>query len=195
MGGLVSLFVNGLINYGFTALFTPIIYHFGWSYAVLSLAFSLRTMEAGIAAPIIGIIADKIGPRKVTFIGVFVTGLGVILLSRVDSLVMFYLAFIMISIGLSGCAGHVQMIAVANWFRKNAGKAIGLLSMGIGAGGLLVPMVIWLIAQYNWQTTLVILGVGMWIVCLPLSLVVRHKPEQYGYLPDGEMFYPCLRIK
>jgi len=147
-------------------------------------------MEAGIAAPIIGIIADKIGPRKVTFIGVFVTGLGVILLSRVDSLVMFYLAFIMISIGLSGCAGHVQMIAVANWFRKNAGKAIGLLSMGIGAGGLLVPMVVWLIAQYNWQTTLVILGVGMWIVCLPLSLVVRHKPEQYGYLPDGETVLP-----
>jgi MFS family permease len=26
----------------------------------------------------------------------------------------------------------------------------------------------------------------MWAIGLPLSLLIRHKPEQYGYLPDGE---------
>ena len=30
-------------------------------------------------------------------------------------------------------------------------------------------------------------GLGMWGIGLPLSLLVRHKPEQYGYLPDGEV--------
>ncbi|MFC2059244.1 MFS transporter [Chloroflexota bacterium] len=189
-GGLVSLFANGLINNGFTALFTPIVTYFGWSYAALSLAFSLRAMEVGIAAPIVGTIADKVGPRKVTTIGVFITGLSVILLSQVNSLGMFYLVVVLVSIGLSGCAGHIQMIAVAHWFRKRAGTATGLLSMGIGAGGFLVPMVVWLVSQYDWRAALILLGVGMWIICLPLSLLIRHKPEQYGYLPDGDTGIP-----
>ncbi|MFC1974307.1 MFS transporter [Chloroflexota bacterium] len=189
-GGLISLFSNGIVNNGFTALFTPIVYHFGWSYAVVSIAFSLRATEVGIAAPFLGFIADKVGPRKVAFTGAFVTGWGMIWLSRVDSLAMFYLAFAVVSLGLSGCAGFIHMIAVANWFNKKVGTATGLLAIGQGAGGLLVPAVVWLVALYDWQTTLVILGIVMWVVCLPLSLVIRHKPEQYGYLPDGETNLP-----
>jgi len=26
----------------------------------------------------------------------------------------------------------------------------------------------------------------MWLLGIPLSFLIRHKPEQYGYLPDGE---------
>lgn len=31
-----------------------------------------------------------------------------------------------------------------------------------------------------------IFGFGAWGILLPLSLLFRHKPEQYGYLPDGD---------
>jgi OFA family oxalate/formate antiporter-like MFS transporter len=41
--------------------------------------------------------------------------------------------------------------------------------------------------MYEWRMTLVFLTIGLLALCLPLSLLVRHKPEQYGYLPDGEM--------
>jgi MFS family permease len=30
----------------------------------------------------------------------------------------------------------------------------------------------------------------MWLIPLPLSLLLRHRPEQYGYLPDGEKQNP-----
>ncbi|MFC1926210.1 MFS transporter [Chloroflexota bacterium] len=189
-GGLLSLFSNGIVNNGFTALFTPIVAHFGWSYAAVSLAFSFRAAEVGITAPLVGIIADKVGPRKVAFTGVFISGWALIWLSRVESLTMFYLAFVLLSVGLSGCAGYIQMIAVANWFRRKVGTATGVLTVGQGAGGFLVPAVVLLVALYDWQATLIILGIGMWVICLPLSLVIRHKPEQYGYLPDGEASVP-----
>ena len=26
----------------------------------------------------------------------------------------------------------------------------------------------------------------MWIICIPLSLIARSRPEDYGYLPDGD---------
>jgi MFS family permease len=31
----------------------------------------------------------------------------------------------------------------------------------------------------------IVLAIGMVIVILPMSLIFRHKPEDYGYLPDG----------
>ena len=51
---------------------------------------------------------------------------------------------------------------------------------------MIVPVVVWLIDLYQWRTTLIILGLGMWILGVPLSFVIRDKPEQYGYLPDGK---------
>ena len=64
---------------------------------------------------------------------------------------------------------------------------MGLYTLGAGVGGAtLVPLIGWLISQYGWRITVVILGIGAWCIIIPLSLVLRHKPEQYGYVPDGE---------
>jgi OFA family oxalate/formate antiporter-like MFS transporter len=79
------------------------------------------------------------------------------------------------------------MTAVANWFRKKVGIALGVVGSGIGAGGLMVLLIVRLIDLYQWRTTLIILGLGMWTIGIPLSLVVRNRPEHYGYLPDGEL--------
>jgi sugar phosphate permease len=79
------------------------------------------------------------------------------------------------------------MTAVAQWFRRNVGKAIGLVACGFGAGGILIPAVVWLIDLYGWRIALIILGLGMWVLGIPLSFVILHKPEHYGYLPDGEV--------
>jgi len=64
--------------------------------------------------------------------------------------------------------------------------ATGIVVSGFALGGLLVPLIAVLIDVFGWRMAVVNLGLGMWAICLPLSFVVRHKPEQYGYLPDGE---------
>jgi MFS family permease len=77
------------------------------------------------------------------------------------------------------------MTAVASWFRRRVGIATGIAVSGFGLGGLLVPLLVGLIDAYDWRATVIILGIGMLLVLLPLSLVFRHRPEQYGYEPDG----------
>jgi len=184
---LIALYVSGIIFYGFTAIFEPIANEFGWSYTQISLAASLRGLEMGLLAPFFGILVDRWGPRKLIFSGAIIIGLGLILLSRITSLGMFYGAFILIAIGLSTCSGTVLMTAVATWFRGKVGIATGIMSCGWGFSGLLVPVIVSLIDIFDWRTAMVILGLGVWVIGLPLSLLVRHKPEQYGYLPDGEV--------
>jgi len=100
---------------------------------------------------------------------------------------MFYGSVLIIAFGVGGCGAVVFISAVANWFNKNIGKALGLMASGFGAGGLIVPFIIKLIDAYHWRTAVIILGLAIWAVGVPLSLVIRNKPEQYGYLPDGEV--------
>jgi len=183
---LIAFYRAGSIVYGFTAFFEPIAEETGWSYTQISIAASLRGIEMGIFAPIMGFLVDRFGPRRLIFCGTLTIGFGLILLSRTNSLTMFYGVFVLLALGMSACAGTVLITAVANWFRRNIGKALGIMSCGWGAGGILIPLVVRLIDLYQWRTTLIILGLGMWLFGIPLSLLVRHRPEQYGYLPDGE---------
>jgi sugar phosphate permease len=183
---LITGLTGGIIALGFTAFFQPIVDEFGWNYATVSLAASFRGVEAGLLAPFIGIVIDRWGPRRLALGGIIVTGLSMLLLSTINTLLAFYVAFGIIAVGVSGCSPTVVMTAVNNWFRKRIGLAIGLMTSGFACGGLLVPLVVKLIDVYQWRMALVILAGMVLVIGIPAALVLRHKPEQYGYLPDGE---------
>ena len=145
---LIAFYVGGALFYGFTAFFEPIVEEFGWSYTQVSIAFSLRGLEMGMLAPITGFLVDRFGSRKLIFSGALIIGFALILLSLTNSLVMFYCAFFLLALGTSGSASTVLMTAVAHWFRRNVGKAMGLVVCGFGAGGILIPLIVWLIDLY-----------------------------------------------
>jgi MFS family permease len=113
-------------------------------------------------------------------------GLGLLLLSRANSIVTFYIAFFLMSTGLGSCAGFLLTTVLGNWFEKKISIVIGIALCGGAAGSILVPLVTRLIDIYEWRKTMVIVGVAAFCIILPLSLIVRHKPEQYGLLPDGD---------
>ncbi len=187
---VIILYTGGIVHFGFTAVFEPIAEEFGWSYAQISLASSLRGLEQGLLAPLVGFLVDRWGPRKLIFGGSVFICLGFIVLSNVSSLAMYYGAFALISVGFSACTGTVLITAVNNWFRRRAGIATGIVASGFGLGGLLVPVVTKLIDVFQWRRAMLTVGLGMLAIVLPLSFVVRHKPEHYGYQPDGDVTGP-----
>jgi sugar phosphate permease len=78
------------------------------------------------------------------------------------------------------------MNAVANWFQRDVGKALGVVASGFGAGGLVVPVIVWLIDRFHWQVSLQIIALSLLTLGIPLCLVIRNKPEDHGLLPDGD---------
>jgi sugar phosphate permease len=79
------------------------------------------------------------------------------------------------------------MTAVANWFNRMRSRALSILTLGAAVGGFIcAPTAAFLIARFGWRIAFVALGVTIWLVCLPLSLVIRHKPEEMGLKPDGD---------
>ncbi|MBI2856093.1 MAG: MFS transporter [Chloroflexi bacterium] len=187
--GIVMRTVFGTFNYyGFSAFFNPLIEQFGWSRAALAGVLSLARLEGGVLALPAGILLDKVGPRLMMYVGVTITGTGYILLSRTDSLLYFYLAFIvLVQIGgsVGGGGGGVD-VAIANWFRRKRGLALGVSAMGISFGGILVAPLAFFISQYGWRSALLVAGIVTFAIGYPLAALLRHRPEPYGYLPDGE---------
>jgi len=86
----------------------------------------------------------------------------------------------------------VLMTAVANWFRRRIGLASGIAICGFGASGLLVPVLVRLVDIYGWRQAVTLVAFGLLALVLPLSLLVRHKPEQYGTFPDGQAEEPAI---
>ena len=181
----IAFYVAGVIFYGFTAFIDPLVAEFGWSYAQISFAASLRGLEMGIMAPLVGFLVDRFGSRRLLTSGIIILGFGIILLGYTRSLFMFYCSFVLMAFGAGGCTSVVTLTAIANWFDKNVGKAMGVMVSGFGASGLLIPVIVWLIGVYGWRTSVIMLGIGAWLLLLPLSAIIRDKPEDYGYVPDG----------
>ena len=184
-GSVTTGYTSGTFWQGFGAFFDPIVEQFGWSRATTSAAISLQRTESGMVSPFVGYFIDRFGPRKVMLVGILMTGAGFILLARINSLWQFYSAFALITLGMSVGTWMVVTTAVANWFVALRTRALALTSAGSALGGLLVPVVIWLIATTDWRTALVLIGVGFWIIGIPSAIVMRRRPEDHGLLPDG----------
>ena len=187
---IINLYVSSILFFGFTAFIDPLIEEFGWTYTQVSFAVSLRGMEMGVFAPLIGFLADRYGARKLILAGVLAVGLGLVLFSRTQSLLMFYGVVLLLGFGAGGCTTVVTTTVVANWFKKNLGKALGLMSTGFGASGLMIPLIVWLIDTFQWRTTVLLLGSGFLVLGIPLTFIIRDKPEDSGFLPDGETGLP-----
>jgi sugar phosphate permease len=188
-GGFIGWWGHGFHTHGFSALFKPISSELGLNRAVTSIAASIGRFEGGIEAPLSGWITDRFGPRWITLIGVFIAGLGLVLMNFVDSLWSFLLVWgVVLGTGINiGLALPIQT-AIANWFVKKRGLALSIRLVITGLAGVLVlPLIAWLINILGWRITCVIGGLIMWFIGLPLLWLSlkQHRPEYYGLLPDG----------
>jgi len=182
----ILFYTSGVFFYGFAPFFDQILNEFGWGAGIAAGAFSFQRMEQGIFGPLVGYITDKYGPRKSLIGGIIVLGIGFMLLSRVQNLWQFYAAFGVMAFGLGFGSFLTVNTAVNAWFDKKRGRAMALVSYGPGLSSLLVPVVIAVIATFSWREALIYIGFATWFVCIPLALVMRRSPEEYGLLPDGD---------
>ena len=190
----IIFLTGGTFYYGFSALVKPLQDQFGWSRALISGAFSLRTQSGGVASPIVGYLVDRVGSRRLLLTGTVLVGAGFIFLSRVESVWAFYVAVMIIAVGMSATGGPVAMTTAAHWFERQRGRAMALLTAGAGASGVMVVVLATLISAFGWREALLIIGIAQWAVCIPLALLVRHRPEEMGLLPDGEPPRPPAEV-
>ena len=177
----------GLLQQAYGAYVVLLEREFGWSRTTLAGAFSVVRMEEGLLGPLQGVLLDRFGPRAVMRVGAIVFAAGFFIFARIDSVVGFYGAFMIMAIGAS-LAGFLSVTtAIVNWFDRKRSMAMGIALLGTAVGGLLLPLVVWGLAAWGWRAMANISGAIILVVGLPFVQIIRHKPEHYGLLPDGRI--------
>jgi sugar phosphate permease len=162
---------------------------FSFSAPTLGWVFGIFGLAGSVASLVIGPLIDRFGPRKVMLTGISLTGIGFLLLGYTNSIVVFYIILgALLGVGMQ--AGFLLPVqtATANWFIKRRSIALAV----IAAASVLGEAVIILspeqfVSQIDWRVTFTGLGVLVLVVCIPLSFIIRHRPEQHGSLPDGKL--------
>jgi len=185
---IICMIGYGTWLYSFGVFFKPMAAEFGWTRAMTAGAYSLRSIEGGIASPVVGWAVDKYGSRGVIVVGAIISGLSFVLMPTIDSLHGFYLIYgVLLSAGMSAMLYLPAWSAIAKWFRRRLSMAMALLASGAGFGGVIcAPTAAYLITLYGWRTAFIVMGVVIWVIVIPLAFVVKDSPEEMGLLPDGD---------
>jgi MFS family permease len=137
-------------------------------------------------------------PRWIITCGALLATVSLVLTSFVSTPLQFYLVYGLLGgAGSSGMGVVVTTPSVSKWFARKRGLAIGMTTMGISFGTiLLTPAAGFLVRDYGWQTGFIFLAAVTFIVGVSLSqlLLGKTNPEAYGLLPDGERD-PALVVK
>ena len=172
----------------YSVFYIALVETFGWSRAATGSIASVNGFFYSASSPLVGWAYDRLGPRILMPFGAFLIGCGLLLSGAGTSLWHFYLAYgLLVGLGI-GCIGFVSNTALlSHWFRRRRGMALGLSTMGLGFGILIVPAVQVLITRHGWRAAMAVLGIVVLATIVPLNAVFqRRRPEDVGQLPDGE---------
>ena len=186
---LVTALAGGPVWNGVGVWVKALEMHFGWSRTQLTGAFSMAQLEGSLIGPLMGYLIDKLGPRRMVFIGFLITGFGFILFSQTTHIVTFYVSYAFIMLGTAAGTWLPMMAVINRWFNRMKGRAMAVAGEGSFLGGLLlVPALAWAVnpAQHGWSTTAMWIGIVFLAVGWPLSRLIRERPENYGQRPDGD---------
>lgn len=152
-------------------VYGAVVAEFGWSVTEATLLFTYKNVASASAALfLLAPLLRRFGLRKV-MIGSFVgTGLGMTAFLAVDSLATYYLAGIVLGLGMAAAMVGTNVF-VSRWFYRNQGVAVGVALTGVSVGGMVFPVLtVALIEAVGWRAAVASLGLLMWFVALPIYL-------------------------
>ena len=180
----VTLAIASGLYFSFPIFFVALIEEFGWSRGATAAAFSISSIMQGALSPLVGILVDRVGPRRVMLGGAWVLGSGCALASQVGSLVSLYaVTGVLAAAGVCAVSWVPTGALIARLFAERRSSVMGLAFSGMGAGVLAIgPLSQWLIVHHGWRAAYVVLGAGTLAVLVPLIwLAVPEVPIPHGH--------------
>jgi len=174
---------GGPLYWGFGVFFRPIVEEYSWSRAATAVSFSLVNLMVG-TAPLWGWFVDRFGARVPMVVGTACMAVGYLILSQLDSLLVLNLGYALAGLGW-GVYVTAPIAVIGNWFRARRALAMGVAMSGYGLSGTIAPVLNWGIEGYGWRAVYVACAIATLVFGVSLSLVLRHRPELYGFGVDG----------
>ncbi|MBM3405781.1 MAG: MFS transporter [Betaproteobacteria bacterium] len=184
-GAALQVLQGGLMQQSFGAYVAVLSDERDWSKTALSGGAAMMSLETAIIGPLVGWLVDRFGESPVIRAGVLLFALGLIALGMVDSIIGFYAAIALCSVGMTLCGYLAINVAIIHWFERYRARALSAVGLGVGFGGILVPVVAAFMQAFGWRATAIASGCLVLLVGWPLGSVFRGRPQQAGEYVDG----------
>jgi MFS family permease len=149
----------------------PLQQEFGWSRAQISLGITIASFGTAIFCIPIGILVDRVGPRRVGLPGVILLcGAFALLGTATGTMVNWLLLWGLVFLGILFSQATVWTSAVASRFERSRGLALAVTLCGASLGAAGFPILAtWVIADYGgWRAAFFALGGFCAAVALPV---------------------------
>jgi MFS family permease len=169
-----------LLAFGQTLVWTCLYYIFpalllrwetvlGWSKLDLTLAITLAISTSAIFSPIAGKIIDKDYGNSLLFVSAILGGIGLILLSLIETIWHFYLIWILIGLSISGCLYEPCFSLITKYRNKKAKNDITKITLIAGfASTICFPLTHIISNLFNWQVAVVLFGLVVIFIAAPM---------------------------
>ena len=184
----LTIACSGVLLYGIPAFYPALVRQFGWSRAGITFGHFVTLTTNSVMQIAFGILVDRRGARRVLVLGTLITGAAGLLFRFVNGLDSYYLACFLLGVGWAGMAYVPTSALVSQWFRRQRGLALGLVTAFSALGGAVsAPVITYLILHTGWRNAYTWVGAAcVAIPILPLLTIVREKPQDLGLQPDGD---------
>lgn len=168
-----------LLVYTFGVFLKPLAAEFSWSRQAVSLAFGFAAMSVAATSPVLGVLLDRFGPRRVILPCLTIFGCAFASLSLLTPRIWhLYAVFIVLGAVGNGTAQMAYSRAVSTWFDRRRGLALAILMSGGAVGAMVLPPVAqFLIHALGWRQAMAVLGGLVLVLGLPMAgFAVKEKP-------------------
>ena len=136
--GVVVLFCAGIV-YAWSVLSSPIAAEFtSWTKAQLSLTFTITMIMFCIGCMVGGFLSSKVSPKLYVLTSAVLFLIGFQITACIQSVVMLYIGFGIISGFGSGLVYNAVMGTTTKWFPDKQGLISGILLMGFGVSAFAI---------------------------------------------------------
>src|SRR3989304_10360074 len=191
---LILIIMDGLLLYSFGVFLPYLNEEFGFSRAIGSSIFSLRSAVLAFSLTLAGRLVDKYDPRTVIISGGIITAIGMLLSGIADKGWELYVYYGFL-IGLGDGVLYITCVAVVSrWFIKKRALVIGIITTGIPLSGLIAsPLTAWLISSFGLRNAFFALA-GLLTLSTLSALALRGYPQEKKISLYGGINNPCARL-
>lgn len=159
--------------YGMGPFIEPIQQEFGWSRAQISSGITIAAFFSALFGIPVGMVVDRVGPRRVGLIGVLLMGGAVALLGTATGTQgNWVFLWGLLAFSTLWVQATVWTSAVTSRFEKSRGLALAITLSGASLSATIFPLLAtWLIGTYDWRTAYMAMS-GIWVALVfPLMLL------------------------